>query len=51
MEYETSVQMKLPIFVQCKDCKLWFPADYNHCYFENIDTTTHNYNINLDTTL
>lgn len=46
MKYTTSVQIQLPTFVSCKDCKLWFPVDSNHCCFGNIDTKIHNYNIN-----
>jgi hypothetical protein len=45
MEYKTSVQMKLPTFVSCKDCKLWFPVDSSHNCLRNIDTAVYDYNI------
>lgn len=38
MQYISSVQIRVPTFVSCNNCKLWFPVDSDHYCNKNIDT-------------
>ncbi len=45
MQYISSVQIQIPTFVSCNNCKLWFPVDSDHYC---VGDMTYNYNINMN---
>lgn len=44
MEYKVSVQMRMPTFVSCNNCDLWFPIEYIHCCIKNIEMIIYDHN-------